>query len=656
MTGESLILSILIVIAFTLFFFRLAYLVRLINLGQDSFSFVPASRRFKAVLLNGFGQRIVLRKLSGVGHFFIFWGFLFLAFGTIEGLAQGILPGFSLSFLGPAYLFLNSGQDILGIAVIAALLVSIYRRLILRPERLQGRVSHTIDAFMVIALILILIAAFYGISILDPKSGWTPVTDILRRIVFKEAVQSGSYQTLHAVLAWTHNSVVLGFLVYILYSKHSHVLFALPNIFLRSNKPRGVIEKVDLENEEIEFFGVQSIIDLKKKDLLELFACTECGRCQDACPAHATGKPLNPKKIMLDLKDRLLGEGPSLLTPSEPKSRPLYPDIVDYEKLWACSTCLACVNACPVGNAPMNKIIGMRQERVLMEGDFPEEAQVALRNIETQSNPWGLPQERRDQWAKGLGVKTLAEDSDVEYLFFVGCAGAYDQRYISVSKAVVKILQTSRIRFGILGNEEMCTGDSAKRIGNDYLAQELANANVATMNRYGVKKIIASCPHCFNALKNEYPQYGGHFEVLHHSELIEDLITTGRLKLKTTLFSSKATKITYHDSCYLGRYNQIMKSPRTIITHVGGHESLELKRHRENGFCCGAGGGRMWMEEKIGTAVNMVRSREIIDSGADIAATACPFCMNMLADGLKRENKQEEIKIRDVAELVVESL
>jgi Fe-S oxidoreductase len=495
---------------------------------------------------------------------------------------------------------------------------------------------------------------FYGLNVLDPKPGWTPVTDLLRGLLPRRIFEPATNETFHATFTWAHNSVFLGFLIYILYSKHSHILFALPNIFLKDDKHPGSIEKLDLENNSAERFGAQNITDFKKKDLLDLFACSECGRCQEACPAYNTGKSLSPKKVIQDLKDHLLHVGPALLKNSDPQTnKPLYSDIIKSDALWACTTCRACDEVCPVENTPMSKIIEIRQASVLMDGDFPEEARIALQNIETQSNPWGFPQEHRGQWAEGLGVKTLAEDPSAEYLLFVGCAGSYDQRYISVSKALVKILQDAEMSFGILGNEELCTGDSAKRIGNDYLAQELANANVATMNRYGVKKIITSCPHCYNTLKNEYPHYGGNYEVIHHSEFIANLIKTG--KLKTTKPGTIGTrKITYHDSCYLGRYNQLVDDPREIIAHLGGDELIELKRNREDSFCCGAGGGRMWMEERNGIGINVARSREIIKSGVNTVATACPFCMSMLADGIKHENKGEEIQVLDIAEFFVQ--
>ncbi len=653
MTIANISILVLIVISTCFFAHRLLYLVRLTNLGQGSFQRGSKANRLKNLSIKGFGQHLVLRKFSGLGHFFIFWGFFFLSFGAVEGLLEGVFPSFSFAFLGPLYSFINSGQDVLGLLVIGALFISLFRRLLLRPKRLEGPFTHAVDALVIVNLILVLTMIFYGLNVINPKPGWTPVTDILRGLIPRRIFEPAALGTVHAIFAWTHNLVFLSFLIYIPYSKHSHILFALPNIFLKDDKHPGLIEKLDLESANADRFGAQNITDFKKKDLLDLFACSECGRCQESCPAYSTGKSLSPKNVIQELKDHLLLMGPALVKNSDtPTSKPLYSDIIPGDILWACTTCRACDEACPVENTPMNKIIEIRQASVLMEGDFPEEAQVALRNIETQSNPWGFPQGQRAQWAEGLEVKTLAEDPSVEYLLFVGCAGSYDQRYISVSKALVKILQNCEISFGILGNEERCTGDSAKRIGNDYLAQELANANVATMNRYGVKKIITSCPHCYNTLKNEYPQHGGNYEVIHHSEYLATLIETGKLQPpKRAAIAPR--KITYHDSCYLGRYNQIMAKPREIIARLEGAELIELQRNRQDSFCCGAGGGRMWMEERTGIGINVARSREIIASGANTVATACPFCLSMLADGIKHENKGAEIQVLDIAELFV---
>ncbi len=654
---ENIILLMLIVAANVVFFSRLYLMYRLINLGQGSLGFDRLGERIKDLLVKGFGQKLVLREPSGYGHLFIFWGFIVLSYGSAENLIDGLIPGqITLAFLGPVDSLMATLQDILALCALIAIVIALYRRLIVRPVRLKGDLHQTLDALFILGLIIVLIVAFYGMRVIEPKQAFTPVGDFLRASILGQ--EGGSIET-HAgafkIFGWIHNLVVLGFLAYIPYSKHLHIVTALPNLFFREPSIPGRIEKLDLEDEEAESYGITQITDYTKKELLDVMACTECGRCQEVCPAYVTGKPLNPKKVVLDLKDYLFEEGPGILKNREKEPpKALYGDTIEEEVLWACTTCRACEEACPVEIQPMTKLIGIRQSRVLMEGDFPKEAQGALRNVEVQSNPWGLSQDSRADWCKDLDVTTLADDSDVEYLYFVGCAGAYDQRYIKASRALVKILQKAGVKFGILGTEEMCTGDSARRIGNEYLAQTLASQNVETFNRYGVKKIITSCPHCFNTIKNEYPDFGGSYEVMHHSDLIQQLIEKG--KIKPAAGKGDGEKITFHDSCYLARYNDIIESPRDILKATHGTDSVvEMPRNGRKGFCCGAGGGRMWMEETIGTPVNVDRSREAIGTGAKTVATACPFCLTMMADGMKKEQR-EDIEVKDIAEIVADSL
>lgn len=649
MTLSGGLLLLLIVAAHAVFLHRAYQIFSFVRLGQGDWPSGRPKDRLRNLFLKGFAQRLVLREPAGRGHLLIFWGFFVLTYGTIEGLISGVFPGFSFAWMGPLYWIMNTLQDLFGLLVMAALFAALYRRLIVRPKRLEGTWLHTVDALVIIGLILTLIAAFYGLRVIEAKPGFTPVTNALHKLVLGSAVTARAmHPWAFAFFHWLHNLVVLGFLVYIPYSKHLHLLTALPNLYLREDKNRGRIGKLDLEAEDAERFGVSAITDYTKKELLDAAACTECGRCQESCPAYATGKPLSPKEVILGLKAHLFEEGPALLrdAAAAPKHA-LYPEVISHDVLWACTTCRACEEACPVEILPMSKLIGLRQARVLMEGDFPEEAQTALRNVETQSNPWGLPQESRADWAKDLGIKTLAEDASPEYLFFVGCAGSYDQRYMKVTRAVAQLLGQAGVSFGILGTEECCTGDSAKRVGNEYLAQMLAQQNVDTMNGYGVKKVITACPHCFNAIKNEFPQYGGQFEVLHHTEVLARLLDEGRLTPKKRLGN-----IVYHDSCYLGRYNDIFEAPRAILARAG--EVTELPRKREKSFCCGAGGGRMWMEERIGERINVNRSREILQAGAENAATACPFCMTMVSDGLKTE-EHPDVPVKDVAEWLLES-
>jgi len=649
MSVGGFILLVFILVAHAIFFARLFSIYRWIHLGQGTLAWDQLPTRMHDLLVKGFGQKLVLRTRAGIGHAIIFWGFFVLTFGTLEGLISGVFHGLSFAFLGPFYWFMNSCQDFFAAAVLVAIAVALYRRLAIKPKRLEGDWTQTADAIVILGLIATLIAAYFAMEVVAPRPGFSPVSDTLRWLTIGGAATGeAAWPVVFAVAHWVHNLVVLAFLAYIPFSKHLHVITALPNLFFREGRVRGRIEKLDLEDEEAESFGVVKVTDFTVKELLDVAACTECGRCQEACPAYATGKPLSPKKVVLDIKEHLFEEGPRLLNGAEP-SKALYGDVIEHDVLWACTSCFACEEACPVEIQPMSKLLKIRQGRVLMEGDFPEEAQNALRNVEGQSNPWALPQEERGKWADEMGVKTLAEDADVEYLFFVGCAGSYDQRYQNVTKAFAKLMQHAGVKFGILGAEECCTGDSAKRVGNDLLAQELAMTNVETMNGYGVKKIVTACPHCFNSIKNEFPQYGGEVEVVHHTQLLNELRNTGKLEHG----KGNGKKVTYHDSCYLARYNNVEDTPRTAAANGG--ELVEMDRNRQKGFCCGAGGGRMWMEERIGKGVNVERAEEALATGADTVATACPFCMTMLRDGVAKHDR-EDVPVKDVAELWAEAL
>ncbi len=651
----GLALLVLIVAAHAAFLVRIVQVFRYVCLGQGSLGVDRLPGRLNDVLVKGFGQSLVLRTPSGIGHAFIFWGFFVLTYGTTEGLIASVVHGFSFAWMGPIYPLMNTMQDLFAVLVLMALAAAAWRRLVSKPKRLETSFAHTLDAMVIIGLITLLIVAYFGMQAIAPKPGMLVVSHLLRVLFigWDPSLGRADFPMAYSAFEWTHNLVVLGFLVYIPHSKHLHIITSLPNLFFREEHPAGRIDKLDLEDESAEHFGVTKISDFSRKELLDLTACTECGRCQEACPAYNTGKPLSPKKVITDLKEHLFHVGPALLVdPNADTGVSLYGDVIAEDVLWACTTCRACEEVCPVEIQPMTKLIKIRQARVLMEGDFPAEAQGALRNVETQSNPWGLPQEERGKWAEAMGVKTLAEDADVEYLFYVGCAGSYDQRYLDVTRAFAKLLGAAGVKFGILGAEECCTGDSAKRIGNELLAQAMAQQNVETFKGYGVKKVVTACPHCFNSIKNEFPEYGGDFEVIHHTQLLSELIRDGKLALGAAKAAQET--VAYHDSCYLARYNGVTDAPREVIAGSGALP-VELERNREQSFCCGAGGGRMWMEETIGKRVNVERAEEAVRSGAATIATACPFCMTMLSDGVKQTPKPET-PVKDIAEILAAHL
>ena len=459
---------------------------------------------------------------------------------------------------------------------------------------------------------------------------------------------------------WLHICTVYAFMIYVPLSKHSHLIFAPINFFLIKKRPLGQMSMMDLEAEE-SVWGAAHISELPWKSLLDGLSCIECGRCTLVCPANLTGKPLDPKKIMVDIKHSMLEHQKALLEPGKgpgenPPSPILGKPYVTEEELWGCTSCNACVEACPVGNNQLDAILDMRRNLVLSESRFPAELQSTFQNMENQSNPWGMGSHTRGDWCQDLDVKTMAQDSDVDVLYWVGCAAAFDERNKKIARSFVSILNEAKVNFGILGTEENCTGDSARRGGNEYLYQTLAGKNIETLNKYKVKKIVTACPHCYNTLKNEYPQMGGNYEVQHHSDLIDDLLQEKKIKLDDEKVKSmNHRRATYHDSCYLGRYNEIFDEPRRITKKALGMDLAEPTDHGRTSLCCGAGGAQMWMEEKH-EHVNQKRTQQLLDTGADTIATACPFCITMVSDGLKTQDLTEKVNVLDVAEIVKSSM
>jgi Fe-S oxidoreductase len=479
-----------------------------------------------------------------------------------------------------------------------------------------------------------------------------------------------------AGMFWLHIITQLTFLNLLPLGKHFHVITSLPNVFLKKlGYPHDKPKLLDLEDEnawEDESLGINHIHQLTWKQGLDLYTCTECGRCKEVCPTYTTDKPLNLYEFNDKLKVELLSNANNLIKRAKlgalikhsgdadqaekikaemaelnsPKQ--LVGDVIAQDTLWACTTCRACEEVCPVTIEHVPRIIGMRQGQTLMAEAYPKELNPSLKGLERNGNPWGIGYDKRADWADGLNVKLMSDDPKVDYLLWVGCAGSFDDRSKKVSTSLVKVLQTADVNFAILGTEEKCTGDFARRVGNEMLYQMMAQENIETLNSYGIKKIITACPHCLNTLKHEYPQLGGNYQVVHHSVFIEQLIKEGKIKLTQTLEGG----LTYHDPCYLGRYNSVYTQPRMILSALSKNVFRELDRFGKESFCCGAGGGRMWMEETIGKRINLERSEEIAGKKVANVAVACPFCLTMIEDGMKELEKEEEIKTRDIAELV----
>jgi Fe-S oxidoreductase len=637
-----------------------AYLIEarfaLLRAGKPSARFDRWGERWAGVLTQFLGQRRILSPGylgAGLMHAFIFWGFLAVALNSIHFVGGGFVEGFHLPLFGPgswagrAYVVL---RDVFEVAVVAMVLVAGYRRIVVRPARL----TPSWDAALILTMIGTLMVTDLAMAGAETAAhgaanGYPSPAGRALAPLFS-AIGAPASLALHGVAWWLHLTTLLGFLCYLPISKHFHVVTSLPSILFR-RLDTGSLPMIDLENSEQ--FGVTGFADLRWKDILDVYSCTECGRCQAACPAYATGKPLNPKKINEDMRDAMMPSLPFLLgrKPLAPgQSLPVLPSqtIAD-DVLWSCTTCRACEQACPLFIEFVDRIVGMRRKLVLEDGAFPEELTAAYKNLEKAGNPWGQSAEQRAQWADGLDIPAMADaPGGVEYLLWVGCAGAFDDRGKKVARATAQILKEAGVRFAILGTEESCTGDPARRSGNEYLYQMLAAQNVETLNRYGVKKIIAQCPHCVNALLNEYPQLGGRYEVLHHSQVIARLVADQRIVMRP---SPEGGTVTFHDSCYLGRHNGIYDAPRQALSSAG-LEIIEMPRSRENGFCCGAGGGRMWMEERLGTKVNVDRVNEAAGTGAGLVASACPFCMTMLADGVNETGRAETLAVQDVAQIV----
>lgn len=634
--------GILLLLAAGAFVYSISRRVRILLAAGHENRFERIGTRIAKTFEYAFLQKRMFRDFyAGVFHIFLFSGFVVLLVRTVALVVEGLAPGFVLlrGTAGDAY---TLAKDVFEVLVLIGVAMAVFRRAFARPRRLD----LTADAWFILFLIFLLIAADLvseGAKVaLAPQlaTEWSPAVLAVARML--QGLPRGSLQRISEAAWWTHLADILFFLNYLPYSKHFHILTSVPNVFFMKLEPMGRLGTPDLETAE--HFGVSRVEELSWKSILDGYTCTECGRCRVVCPTALTAKPLDPKVFIGDVRDAVYEATPEILATTSGRGngaargerKPLIGGWISEETIWACTTCGYCTWACPVFIIPaVDKITEMRRHLVLERAEFPKEMQTAFRGMETNGNPWGISASSRADWAKDLPVLTMseAEGRDVEVLFWVGCAGSYEDRAKKVSRALVEMLAEAGVSFAILGTEETCTGDSARRMGNEYLFQMLAQQNVETLNGHGVRRIVTNCPHCYNCIKNEYPPLGGNYEVMHATELVARLVDEGRLLLSEPVRET----VSYHDACYLGRYNGIYQPPRRILRAIPGIEIKELPRTCERGLCCGAGGGRMWMEEKLGTRINQERMREIEGSATEAVGLSCPYCMIMLG------NAKEEI-------------
>lgn len=638
------------------FGYAIAQRVRYLSLASREDSRLDRKgQRFASFVQYVLGQRKVIAEPSGLGHFFIFWGFLVLVFGDLDFIIYHLTNWHLPWATAPAYLFI---QELFSAFVLVSLIVAGLRRVIFKPMRL----SKSFEGGFILGLIATIIITYYLTTSADMvldgvQPGWaSPIVSALAS-AFAGTSVTGLW-VIREVFFWIHILCLSTFLYVIPRSKHSHMIGSMFNWYFRRLDSPGKLRKLDLEDESIEEFGVGRIEQFTWKQLLDGYACTECGRCHVSCPATLSGKQLSPKYIILKMKDQMNAAGPGMLAKMAAGAEDMTSEnlfeagVFSEEEIWACTTCRACEEACPVANEHVQAIVDMRRNLVLTEGKTSPEVTKVFSNLERQSNEWGINRRDRAQWAKDLPVKTMAEvEGQAEYLFFVGTAASFDQRNQKIAQAFAKVLLAAGVDFAILGAEEESDGDSARRLGNEFLYQEFVERNIEIFKEYGVKKIITTDPHAFNTFKNEYPDFGFEAEIYHSTQFAAKLIQEGKLKPTNPVNET----ITYHDSCYLGRYNDVYDPPRYILESIPGVKLVEMERSRNKSMCCGAGGGGMFKEE-TGTRINVMRSKQAIDTGASIIGTACPYCMTMMLDGTKANGKEEEVNTYDVIELLAMSI
>jgi len=691
---KQIVFAVALFLTFAVFFYTVNRLIKFFSFTKPAFPVKDFGKRFRLMMRVAFGQsKIFRRPVIGFFHALVFWGFCVILFGSIEMVIDG-LAGTErvLHFLGPVYNFIIASGDIFAIVVAISISIFSIRRNFLHIKRFSGIEMKTrshIDATISLTLILLLMisligmnAGYIGFKTLsgEPAFGIYPFSKFISSN-FQASFTAGQYHLLYEICWWSHTLGIFIFANYLPYSKHFHVFMSVPNVFLSRLDPLGKLANMDNITREVrlmldpntaftaasadvpvERFGIKDSDDATWKNYFDSLSCTECGRCTSVCPANITGKKLSPRKVMMDLRARMKEKGPLMIKNGKDfnDNRSLLRNFISEEELWACTTCNACAKECPININQPSLIVDMRRYLVLEEASAPGELKSVFNNIENNGAPWQYPAEDRLNWTRDLGFEVSvfsalpAGGAKPECLFWVGCAGAFDDRYKKVVRAFATILNKLNVSYAVLGKEETCTGDPARRAGNEMLYQMQALQVIEILKGYDIKKIITTCPHCYNIFKNEYPDLGGNYEVINYLQLIDRYIEEGRLKLNRK--SLRNVSITFHDPCYLGRANDIYSEPRSIVGSLTDN-FVEMKRHKSFALCCGAGGGQMFKEaEKGSKEIFIERTEEALAADANLVATACPFCMTMITDGLKYKNKEEEIKNLDIAELVVRAM
>jgi Fe-S oxidoreductase len=663
-----------------------------IKLGKKSNLKQDTKKRVNEFMVDVFGQRKLMKdSKSGGMHVIMFYGFLILQLGAIEIILKGFFKGFEYP-IGSAHAFFSLAQEVTTLLVLLAVVYAFYRRYVEKLKRLKRGFK---SGLVIIFLSTLMLSIFFSLAFehvwLGTEGGaHAPISTAIASLFAGMSPEAGG--VLFYVFWWIHLLTLLSFAIYVPQSKHAHLLFAPINVWFRDTKPVGKLTTIDFEDESLETYGAGKIEDFRQNQLIDLYACVECGRCTNMCPASGTGKTLSPMDLITKMRDHLTEKGAAITSRSpwapgvfsmagdsaannlalatkgqsevaatseatidDIYNKNLIGDVITEDELWACTTCRNCEDQCPVANEHVEKIVDMRRYLVLTEGNMPHEASRYFQNVERQSNPWGINRKERIKWREGrddIHVPTVNETEEFEYLFFVGSMGSFDKRSQKIAQSFAKIMNLAGVKFAILGNEERNSGDTARRMGNEFLFQQLCQENIANFQAHDVKKIVTICPHTYNTFKHEYPDFGLEAEVYHHTELLWKLIQEGRIKPSKHVEEA----IAYHDSCYIGRYNDIFDIPRQILKSIPGVDVLEFERNKEDALCCGAGGGMMWMEETQGKRVNIERTEQALRLNPTTIGSNCPYCLTMMSDGTKAKEVEETVKTLDIVEILEKSL